>query len=682
MNCLPLVWNQENLRRAWRWIRSNPDAQYKAYFRPLYSDYAISADRLLQDLGDRLKRGVYEPSPARKVFLPKPSGVLRPYTLLTVEDQIVYQAAVNVVAEQFAKRVRHRYYKEVFGHLYAGKASTWFYRKWSSGYKAFNDACRDAFKHGFRHAASFDLTACYDSIDHRVLRHFLQSYGCDAPFCKMLTGWLSKWTSTDRNIFHDHGIPQGPLGSGLLAEVVLQHFDDNRGKPKRVRYLRYVDDIRLFSKSETDLRRMLVNLDKLSKDIGLFPQTSKIEIHKVSGIEEELKSVSNPPEESVKRKAVNQKKLRARIVKLTKGYRVSNPTRFKYLLAYATPHSTITNRLWRIYSNHPELYPNIVRYLQRYKRFPESLNRQIAQRIQVEPLYSSVTAALIGVANGRMAGRYKTEAIKKAIALWRPKSMQDDLLVATGQWLMAEGKLSPAQIKHACTGLHSWWARAQMVRSIDPHHISRQFFESLVNIALRDTCGDVSLAAAMTFLDQNVNLQGAVKTINRSGRMSLLQGGVIRRGPAAMCGIHQSFVRMLGIVPVINWKKYLGGDYRKLEKQTVCIAAYNETDVTSWVNAMDVFDDWLLAALHRNDATLGPYSLGNIGGSLKHKLRDKKYPAVSALINGIHARRYESNLSHAIQRSSGKPTGPIRWSFFKTGRRLLVAAIEELSKYW
>jgi len=61
---------------------------------------------------------------------------------------------------------------------------------------------------------------------------------------------------------------------------------------------------------------------KLSKDIGLFPQTSKIEIHKVQDIESELKSVSRPTEESVKAKAVDQQKLRKRIVALSKGHKV------------------------------------------------------------------------------------------------------------------------------------------------------------------------------------------------------------------------------------------------------------------------------------------------------------------------------------------------------------------------
>ena len=163
------VYKIDNLARAWRWIRSNADASYKSYYRNLYSNYAIADSALLADLRDRLRRDIYHPEHSCKIYFPKPSGILRPYSLLNVQDQIVYQAIVNVIAERLFAKVRRRYNNEVFGHLYAGKSSTWFYRKWSDGYAKFNAAARAAHKDGFEYTASFDLTACYDSLDHGVL---------------------------------------------------------------------------------------------------------------------------------------------------------------------------------------------------------------------------------------------------------------------------------------------------------------------------------------------------------------------------------------------------------------------------------------------------------------------------------------------------------------------------------
>src|SRR4051794_20036167 len=79
----------DNLRRAWRWLQSNPSPSYKNYFRSLYANYATAENDLLTGLQDRLKRGIYQPAHACKIYLPKDSGGLRPYTQLTVEDQIV-----------------------------------------------------------------------------------------------------------------------------------------------------------------------------------------------------------------------------------------------------------------------------------------------------------------------------------------------------------------------------------------------------------------------------------------------------------------------------------------------------------------------------------------------------------------------------------------------------------------
>src|SRR6267143_5808900 len=233
-----------NLRRAWRWIRSNPDRVFKSYFRDLYSAYAVADEKLLVHLGDRLRRGIYTPGNSCKIYFPKASGILRPYSLLGIEDQIVYQALTNVIAERFVPSIRHRYNTEVFGHLYAGSRSTWFYRKWSDGYRAFNRETETAFHAGYIWRATFDLTAFYDSIDHSVLRQILRRVGVSEDLSRALTDYLAKWTATATRIYHNHGIPQGPLSSGLIAETVLSHFDEGHRIRYDVRYFRYVDDIR------------------------------------------------------------------------------------------------------------------------------------------------------------------------------------------------------------------------------------------------------------------------------------------------------------------------------------------------------------------------------------------------------------------------------------------------------
>ena len=150
-----------------------------------------------------------------------------------------------------------------------------------------------------------------------------------------------------------------------------------------------MDDIRLFAKDEQTLRRLLIKLDEMSKDIGLFPQAGKIHIHQITNIDDELKSVSDPPEAAISRHFTDQKKLLQRIKELTPRYRIIDSTRFKYLLAHAIPSAALTARLWRILEYHPEIYRSVCNYLKRYPKLPSRVGESLVKIIKASTLYSS-----------------------------------------------------------------------------------------------------------------------------------------------------------------------------------------------------------------------------------------------------------------------------------------------------
>ena len=677
-NAMKQIADPGNIHRAWRWIRSNPDSQYKSYFRDIYSAWSTASDDLLVDVGDRLERGIYEPSQACKLYHPKPSGVLRPYTLLSVRDQIVYQATVNIVAERLQPRVRHRYYKEVFGHLYAGKSSVWFYRKWSDGYTRFNEEARKAFRDGYRYAATFDITACYDSIAHSVLCHFLRRLNLDDEFCNFLVRCLAKWTATDSGIIHGHGIPQGPISSGMLSEVVLQYFDANRGRETTVRYLRYVDDIRLYAATEEALRQSLVRLDRLSKDIGLFPQSSKINIQEVVSIEKELKSISHPPEQSISRKAVDQRALRARIVALSPYFKPTNPTRFKYLLAHAIPNAKLTERLWRIYEKEPAYYLNIARYYSRYTALPRRAAEQILNRIRLEKLYPAITTAFILAIRGRLNDTQLASAMSTLRGFWKPSGHEADLFAATARALIPEGIPTFDQLQYACVKTRSWWARAQIALALTSRFIGEPSLARLLTKLLGDGVEDVAIIAASRFSKFTVLPNLDLSKISPVALAVLHSFGIGLEVDSPVCGIHLSLTSIVGELPEVDWQGLLCQDYKQAERQTVWCRAYAETNATAFVNAMDVWNDLLLCALYRQRPSLGTYTaVGSIMNSSRLK---KSFPGVQALIQNIHQHRYESLLSHAQQRRTGKPTGHIKYTYIRMARRLIRSAVRELAR--
>ena len=120
------AYSVNNLRRAWRWLNTNTESQFKNYFREIYRVYTISIDKNLEDLNQRLTAGTYKPAHATKLYFPKKSGIQRTFSLLTVEDQIVYQALVNMIAEKFLPKIRKDYYQSVFSNVYTGTRSKYF----------------------------------------------------------------------------------------------------------------------------------------------------------------------------------------------------------------------------------------------------------------------------------------------------------------------------------------------------------------------------------------------------------------------------------------------------------------------------------------------------------------------------------------------------------------------------
>jgi retron-type reverse transcriptase len=230
MSDLNTIFDLKNLRRAYRWIQSNSDARYKSYFRDSYAAFAIASETKLKNIRKRALSHRYIPSHASKVMIPKPSGTLRPITLITVEDQIVYQAHISVISDLLKPKTKHRYRKRVYAHLYAEKTSKFFYLRWQDSYRLMAQKIRDLFSKDFIYVANFDLAAFYDSIDHHVLKHFLKEVGLDEDAISQLLNCLKVWTSSTwslgrETIYHEHGIPQGPLSSGMLSEVILQHID-------------------------------------------------------------------------------------------------------------------------------------------------------------------------------------------------------------------------------------------------------------------------------------------------------------------------------------------------------------------------------------------------------------------------------------------------------------------------
>jgi Reverse transcriptase (RNA-dependent DNA polymerase) len=237
-----------NFGLAFDRIVRGQNKDYKAFFQHLFPSYQVGLKANLQDLISDIKRGRYEPSPPSIVFQPKKTGVFRPLRLLTLQDEVVYQAIANIIAIAFKPEQDKYALKQCYGALVNEKADQFFFRGWKECYRAFDREIVKKFKAGRDFVADFDLVSFYELIDHKLLENVLRRRVKDLELLELLCRCLEKWAENHRGVQLHHGIPQGPEPSAFLAECVLFSFDAIRFKD--VSYLRYIDDIKLMENTK------------------------------------------------------------------------------------------------------------------------------------------------------------------------------------------------------------------------------------------------------------------------------------------------------------------------------------------------------------------------------------------------------------------------------------------------
>ncbi|MBF0344709.1 MAG: hypothetical protein HQL06_10820 [Nitrospirae bacterium] len=277
----------DNLDIAWKQIKTAQNVYYKNYYRQLFMAYDFASEQNIESLSIRLKGRSYEPSNVLKFYLPKPSGLHRPITFLHLDDLIVYQAIVSVLASKFKAQRKEVENISVFSNILNSddKKPLFFFRKWQEGYARFKRKIKDYFDNGNVWASHFDLAAYYDTIDHSILIHQISPKNIYEDFIELMKKCLNCWSTHTTNRL-SHGIPQGPISSAFIAEIYFLPID--RKIVKNLKYVRYVDDIKIFGKSEEEVQEGIIFLEHECKERGLIPQSKKFSIIKCNTLEDAI----------------------------------------------------------------------------------------------------------------------------------------------------------------------------------------------------------------------------------------------------------------------------------------------------------------------------------------------------------------------------------------------------------
>ncbi len=94
------IYRSDVLWEAWRRVRANRGAAgVDGLTLAAVEDYGV--ERLLGELQESLRAGIYRPEPVRRVEIPKPDGSKRPLGIPTVMDRVAQQATKIVLEPIF-----------------------------------------------------------------------------------------------------------------------------------------------------------------------------------------------------------------------------------------------------------------------------------------------------------------------------------------------------------------------------------------------------------------------------------------------------------------------------------------------------------------------------------------------------------------------------------------------------
>ena len=236
-----------------------------------WQQYGLEFPERCDSLLDEFKSGRYRAPAIRRVYIPKDKHGQRPLGIATIEDKVL-QASVRKVMEPI--------FEEEF------KPFSFGFRPGCSQHQAIDYMSEQVSFQGMHYIIDADIKDYFGSINHGILREFLDKRVKDGVIRKMIDKWLKAGVMEGGNIsYPEEGTQQGSVISPLLSNIYLHYVLDEwfseeiqpllKGKSFMVRY---ADDSVLGFSDKSDAEKVMEVLPKRFAKYGLklHPEKTKL----------------------------------------------------------------------------------------------------------------------------------------------------------------------------------------------------------------------------------------------------------------------------------------------------------------------------------------------------------------------------------------------------------------------